>query len=144
MSPHGWGSPAPIFRVKSLDASLEYYRSVLGFKLDWQAGRIASVSRDHCCLFLCEADQGNWGTWVWIGVEDADATCDELRAKGATIRHPPSNYEWALEMQVADPDGNVLRLGSEPKKDRPRGDWLDASGRLWRRVSDTEWKQVER
>jgi hypothetical protein len=28
---------------------------------------------------------------------------------------PPTNFPWALEMQVKDPDGNVLRIGSEPK-----------------------------
>jgi hypothetical protein len=28
---------------------------------------------------------------------------------------PPTNFPWALEMHVEDPDGNVLRLGSEPK-----------------------------
>jgi hypothetical protein len=32
---------------------------------------------------------------------------------------PPTNFPWALEMQVEDPDGNVLRIGSEPKTDRP-------------------------
>ncbi len=35
--------------------------------------------------------------------------------RGVGIRLPPTNYSWALEMQVEDPDGNVLRLGSEPK-----------------------------
>jgi hypothetical protein len=27
----------------------------------------------------------------------------------------PTNYSWAVEMQIEDPDGNVLRLGSEPR-----------------------------
>ena len=39
-------------------------------------------------------------------------------------------------MQVADPDGNVLRLGSEPLAGEPVGEWLDASGRRWRRDVD--------
>jgi catechol 2,3-dioxygenase-like lactoylglutathione lyase family enzyme len=142
MSPHGWNGAAPIFRVRELRASLDYYQSTLGFKLDWHAGGIASVSRDHCCIFLCEGDQGRAGTWAWVGVDDAEALCDELRHRGAVIRHPPTNYEWALEMQVADLDGNVLRLGSEPIPDAPIGDWLDASGRLWRRDGG-EWSEVE-
>ncbi len=29
------------------------------------------------------------------------------------------NYAWAHDMHVEDPDGNVLRLGPEPKSDRP-------------------------
>lgn len=34
-------------------------------------------------------------------------------------------------MQVADPDGNVLRIGSEPREGEPEGEFLDASGRRW-------------
>jgi hypothetical protein len=28
---------------------------------------------------------------------------------------PPTRYTWALKMQIEDPDGNVLRMGSDPK-----------------------------
>ena len=35
--------------------------------------------------------------------------------RGAPIRLPPTNFSWALEIQVEDPDGNVLRFGSEPR-----------------------------
>ncbi len=53
----------PIFRVRSLPASIDYYVRVLGFKVDWHhPGIIASVSRDRCGIFLCEGDQGNPGT----------------------------------------------------------------------------------
>jgi hypothetical protein len=34
-------------------------------------------------------------------------------------------------MQVEDLDGNVLRLGSEPKENEPFGEWLDMNGRVW-------------
>jgi len=40
---------------------------------------------------------------------------EEWKARGVEIRLPPTNYPWALEMQIQDPDGNVLRLGSEPR-----------------------------
>jgi len=36
-------------------------------------------------------------------------------ANGAHIRSPPQNFDWAYEFQVEDPDGPVLRIGSEPK-----------------------------
>jgi hypothetical protein len=88
----------PILRVRSLAASIDYYTGVLSFKLDWQSpGILASVSRGRCCIFLCEGDQGNPGAWVWIGVSDAEALFDEYRAKGAKVRHPPTNYPWARE-----------------------------------------------
>lgn len=119
----------PVLPVRSLSASIAYYVDVLGFKVDWQhPGIFASVSRDRHCIFLCEGDQGHPGTWVWMGVTDAQALCEEYRAKGAKIRHPPTNYGWAFEMQVEDLDGNVLRLGSDSKLDEPYGEWLGMSG----------------
>ena len=125
------GGATPIFRVASLRASIGYYVNALGFKVNWDAGGFASVSRDRCCLFLCEGDQGHTGTWTWIGVNDTESLAAEFRQSGATIRHPPTNYAWAYEMQVEDPDGNVLRFGSDPKKDEPFGPFLDMHGRLW-------------
>jgi uncharacterized glyoxalase superfamily protein PhnB len=121
----------PIFCVADLRASIEYYVKALGFKHDWGEEVFASVSRDRCHLFLCENDQGHPGAWTWIVVEDADALAAELRERGTAIRHPPTNYYWAYEMQVEDRDGNVLRFGSEPKKGEPFGPFLDMHGRLW-------------
>jgi len=48
-------------------------------------------------------------------VEDAEKLHEELKTLDVSIRMPPTNYSWALEMHVEDPDGNVLRLGSDPK-----------------------------
>jgi catechol 2,3-dioxygenase-like lactoylglutathione lyase family enzyme len=127
----GFEGVTPILRVKSVSASIDYYVAKLGFKIDWQAPYFASVSRGKCHIFLSEGDQGNPGSWAWIGVEDADALFNEYRAKGAQVRHPPTNYEWAYEMQVADLDGNILRLGSDPKPDQPEGEWLDMRGDRW-------------
>ncbi|MFZ0819478.1 MAG: glyoxalase superfamily protein [Candidatus Acidiferrales bacterium] len=131
----------PILRVRSLKTSVEYYVKVLGFKIDWGDPEkfFASVSRDRCHIFLSEGDQGNPGSWVWIGVEDAAALFEEYRASGAKIRHAPTTYEWAFEMQIEDPDGNVLRMGSEPKADQPLGEWLDMRGDTWVRTPEGGW-----
>lgn len=101
--------------------SLDYYTRVLGFELDWggDAEPMASVSRDGHSIMLCEGDQGNSGTWLWVGVHDVEPLYKQLRARGGVIRDEPMNYEWALEMRVEDPDGHVLRFGSEPRLDRP-------------------------
>jgi hypothetical protein len=37
----------------------------------------------------------------------------------------PRNFEWAYEMRVEDLDGNVLRIGSEPRSDIPIADVPD-------------------
>jgi len=139
-----FGGVTPILRVRDLEASVDHYVRVLGFKVDWRdPGVIASVSRGHCGIFLAEGDQGNPGSWAWIGVSDAGALFEEYRAAGARVRHPPTNYSWAYEMQVEDPDGNVLRLGSEPKPDQPFGEWLDMRGGRWAPSADGNWRRVE-
>jgi hypothetical protein len=61
---------------------------------------------------------------VWIGVGDAAMLHAEYTGTGATIRLPPTNYSWAYEMHVEDPDGHVLRLGSEPRKNEPFSAWV--------------------
>jgi len=115
----------PILRVSDLRASVRWYTAVLGFATDWQWGvdrahpTMASVSRDGFAVMLCEQDQGNGAGWVWFGVGDVVPLHEEYRAKGADVVQPPTSYSWAYEMRVEDPDGNVLRFGSEPRKDLP-------------------------
>jgi catechol 2,3-dioxygenase-like lactoylglutathione lyase family enzyme len=132
----------PILRVESLEKSIEHYVRVLGFKLAWQTPQFACVAREKCSLFLCEGDQGHRGTWVWIGVTDAAALLAEYRRSGAKVRHQPTNYPWAYEMQVEDIDGNVLRLGSEPKQGQPRGEWFDMNGQCWTPMPDGGWRRL--
>ena len=139
-----FGDVNPVFRVQNVRASIDYYVNKLGFKLDWEASPgFASVSRDRCGIFLCEGDQGHPGTWVWIGVGDAEALYEEYRNRGARIRHPPTNYAWAYEMQVEDLDGNVLRIGSDQKEDQPIGEWLDMHGVRWAPLPEGGWKRVD-
>jgi uncharacterized glyoxalase superfamily protein PhnB len=134
----------PILNVRDLAASVAWYTGVLGFEVDWQQpGIMASVSRDRCCIFLVEGGQGHPGTWMWIGVADAGALCDEVRAKGATIRMEPTNYTWAYEFHVEDPDSHILRLGSEPKEGQPFGPWKDMHGMLWEELPGGGWRRVE-
>lgn len=128
----------PILRVQNLAASLDYYVRKLAFKVDWQGPFFASISRGACCIFLTQGDQGHLGSWVWVGVQDAEALFNEYQAAGAQIRHRPTNYDWAYEMQVEDPDGNILRMGSDSKKDQPIGEWLDMDGNRWA-YADNRW-----
>ncbi len=117
---------APILKVTDMSVSLRYYVEVLGFKnADWGTDDFTSVNRDSAGIYLCRGGQGQPRTWVWIGVGDVEALYEEYQASGAKIRHPPANYPWALEMKVHDPDGHVLRFGSEPKSDLPFAAWSD-------------------
>ena len=105
----------PIFRVEDMQASLAFYVGVLGFRnASWGNDNFTSVNRDRAGIYLCRGDQGRTGAWAWIGVSDAAELHREYLARGAAILMPPTNFPWALEMRLEDPDGNVLRFGSEP------------------------------
>ena len=114
------GHAVPILSVKDMAVSLKYYVDVLGFKnAAWGNDRFTNVYRDHAGIYLCRGGQGSPGTWVWFGVDDVAALYQEYSASGAMITLPPSNYPWAYEMHVEDPDGHVLRFGSDPRHDIP-------------------------
>lgn len=108
----------PILNVKDVPRSLAYYVEKLGFRKDWDWGTppsFACVQRDEVRIFLCQQAQGAPGTWISIFVQDVDALHEDYKRRGVLIRQAPTNLPWGLrEMNVEDPDGHRLRLGSEP------------------------------
>ena len=105
----------PILCVTDVDRALRHYAAVLGFDAaDWHVDGFTSVALQGCNIYLSERAQGRPGAWVWIGVGDLRVLHEHDLRLGARIRLSPTNYPWALEMQVEDPDGNVLRFGSDP------------------------------
>jgi uncharacterized glyoxalase superfamily protein PhnB len=106
---------APILRVEGMTTALAFYVDKLGFQnASWGSENFTSVNRDRAGIYLCRGGQGRGVAWVWVGVEDATKLHDELVSRGVAIRMPLTNFNWALEFHVEDPDGNVLRFGSEP------------------------------
>jgi predicted enzyme related to lactoylglutathione lyase len=107
----------PILRVEDMQASLKFYVDLLGFvNASWGNDDFTQVSRDGGGIYLSRGDQGQGRAWIWVGVEDVEKLHEQYKIRGIKIRLPPTNYPWALEMQIEDPDGNVLRLGSDPIK----------------------------
>lgn len=110
------GCPRAILYVDDLAASQRYYRDKLGFKIDWTDGDPAdfgAVSRGDAQIFMCQRCQGHAGSWLWVFTPDVDRLYQELVRRGAMIKAPPANKPWGVrEMQVGDPDGNTMRIGS--------------------------------
>jgi len=106
----------PILNVKNFALSMDYYVSKLGFTKKWDWGTppsFGSVARGKVEIFLSEGGQGQAGVWMSIFTEDVDALHGEYKKSGAIIRQPPTNMPWGVrEMNVQDPDGHRLRMGS--------------------------------
>ncbi len=107
----------PVLSVRDLPKSIRYYTETLEFELDWAGDSIGSVSKDGHPIMLREAERVS-ASWIWIGLEN-DSLFDAYRSKGVKVAQEPRNHDWAYEMKFQDLDGNVLWLGTEPKKDLP-------------------------
>jgi catechol 2,3-dioxygenase-like lactoylglutathione lyase family enzyme len=104
----------PILNVRDVEASIAYYTEQLAFTDSWRWGSppgFGGVSRDQVQVFFCKDCQGGPGTWLSIWVDDVDALHDEIAARGADVRQPPTSFEWGVrELNVADPDGHRIRF----------------------------------
>ena len=108
----------PVLAVRDLDRSIAFFKDVLGFELEWNAGAICSVGRDGCRIMLQVQDETHQGT-VWVGL-DGDSMFALIQKSDAKVLQPPSSRPWAYEMKIADPDGNVIWLGCDPKTCEPQ------------------------
>jgi len=111
----------PILSVKDMSATRTFYKDILGFtEVDWGTDDFTSFNRDNAGIYVCRNGQGNAGTWIWVGFDgDIFKLYEELKAHGVKIKLPPTNYSWALEMHIEDPDGHVLRFGTNPNENEP-------------------------
>jgi methylmalonyl-CoA/ethylmalonyl-CoA epimerase len=108
-------------RATDLDASIAFYRDVLGlrFVARFDPPGLAFFDLGNTRLLL-EADAG--ASVLYYAVSDLDATCDRLRAAGVEIVQPPTlvhrddeglfgpagHEEWMAF--VNDPSGNIVGL----------------------------------
>lgn len=115
----------PVLAVANVEASIEFYRDVLDFQLDWKGNSqplyIASVSRDGHAIMLERRTPRTAGC-VWIGVEGLSSLWKKIGSNGSIeIVQRPTNQHYALDMKIKDPDGNILWFGTEPLADVPFG-----------------------
>jgi catechol 2,3-dioxygenase-like lactoylglutathione lyase family enzyme len=116
---------APYFPVAAVEESADDYRRVLGFRLDYIAGKpaeFAIVSRDDLSIMfrlvpnpalICpnEKQGGTWDIFFWV--RDVRALHGELQSNGAEIVYGPiiqKSYQME-EFAVRDLNGYVLGFG---------------------------------
>jgi hypothetical protein len=112
----------PVLAVSDVNASMQWYESKLGFKTEWGGepkSAIGSISRDGRSIMLQKRTPAGPST-VWIGCDIASVYKQCMDA-GLPFVQRPTNQAWALEMRIADPNGNILWFGGEPLKDVPSG-----------------------
>jgi len=110
---------APVFAVRDVTTSLEYYQR-LGFATrEYEGGGYGFVTRDGIEIHLGQLPEGDpraIRSTAYIWVEDADETAEAWRSAGADVR-PPEDTDWGQhEGVLIDPDGNIIRFGSPTRR----------------------------
>ena len=101
----------PILRVADAATAVTWYRR-LGFQPEWEhrfepgMPAFVSVARGQMRLFLSEhRGDARPDALVYLRVGDVDTVAAEFGV-------PVGNAPWAREIELHDPDGNRLRIGT--------------------------------
>ncbi|MCM1939830.1 glyoxalase superfamily protein [Streptomyces sp. G3] len=101
----------PILRVAEAAAAVAWYER-LGFEQQWEHRfepgfpAFVEMARGRMRLFLSEHEgDARPDTLVYLRVRDVDAIASEF---GVRVEEAP----WAREIELHDPDGNRLRIGT--------------------------------
>jgi catechol 2,3-dioxygenase-like lactoylglutathione lyase family enzyme len=113
---------ATVFAVRDVPRSVEHYRDVLGFRVEFTYGEpvfYAGVERGGVLIHLQGAGetkrQPGQGS-VYVFVDDVDGLYEELKLRGARILKAPENYDYGMrDFDIHDLDGNQLGFGMESK-----------------------------
>lgn len=115
----------PLFFVKSIESSVQFYRDRLGFEvaLTWEPeGKLGwcRLERDRSAVMLeqsCEEDGPAVGPSRGIGFyficDDADEMHSELTERGLHIAPPHVAFYGMKQVFVTDPDGYRLCFESQ-------------------------------
>jgi catechol 2,3-dioxygenase-like lactoylglutathione lyase family enzyme len=111
----------PILRVEDAAVAVAWYER-LGFAKQWEHRfkpefpAFVEVLRGSVRLFLSEhTGDARPDTLVYLRVRDVDAIASEF---GVQVKDAP----WAREIELQDPDGNRLRIGTPSNQPSPEAD----------------------
>lgn len=121
-----------ILYVSDLDASVAFYRDVVGLEYRFTDAGYAEFHTGSTRFALYERRRAEWLTEgpvlpgpageVVLGVEDVDAVASGLKARGVPLLAEPADRPWGHRtIHVADPDGFVVEFAQEIPRARSRG-----------------------
>lgn len=122
-----------VLYVRDLEASIAFYRDVIGLPLKLQDSGYAEFAVRGTKFGLYQrarlpgligrqAGSGAPAGEVLFLVDDVDAEAERLRGQGVEILAGPVDRPWGHRtLHVLDPDGFVVELAQEIPRERPRG-----------------------
>jgi catechol 2,3-dioxygenase-like lactoylglutathione lyase family enzyme len=104
--------------VTDLVRSRDWYVRVLGLKIEFEVPErrtVALQDEGGFTIFLQEASApvAPQPCALWFQVADVEATFAEWSARGVEFVHGPRKSYWGYGVELADPDGYLMRLWDE-------------------------------
>lgn len=108
--PSGIRQALPELPVDNVPAAVDYYRDVLGFRVNYQQDDLGVMDRDAVTILLIERTPKHTGIGsCGFYVENADSLYAELKQRGANLEGEPVSWPWGLRnFRVLDCEGNRL------------------------------------
>lgn len=118
---------APLFAVKNIHRSVDYYCEALGFARPHIWGEppfFAMPQRDGFIVMLSQVDEprkiqpnhlvsGHWDAYFWV--RDVHGLFEEFKRNGAMISYAPEHKQayGNIEFAVKDPDDYLIAFAQE-------------------------------
>ena len=113
----------PIISTRDLGTALAFYRDLLGGTVDYEFpgpdGEPGYVDLElgtaHVGIARDPAAGGDTSARIslWVYADDCDAAVERLRSAGVKVLEEPVDQPWGERVaRVADPDGNVVIIGT--------------------------------
>jgi uncharacterized glyoxalase superfamily protein PhnB len=108
-----------VLAVKDLAVTAGYFKTALGFDLDFTAPGweflsfgIFKVMLGECSDEMSAEETGNHSWFAHALVENVDEIFEEFKANGAIINSVPRNQPWGIrDFGVSTPDGHRITFG---------------------------------
>lgn len=115
-----YSNATPVLRVSDYQRAKTFYVDVLGFEPVEEAGDpvtgfgIFRAGKAQIFLTAWDGPEAAYKGWrMYLYPEDLKATMDRISAAGGTLSSPTVTEYGMREVEITDPDGNVLCLGED-------------------------------
>jgi predicted enzyme related to lactoylglutathione lyase len=115
-NPEQFYQGAPLLLVPDVTATADFYRSVLGFKVDpgTDTPDYSVVWRDNAAVHLARGEHAPTGVRVFFWVKDVNTLYEQVTGRGASVAVPIGTRPYGVrDFSIRDPNGVEVVFGQD-------------------------------